>query len=359
MNTTVKWVASLSLLLLVSVFSTPVFAKPACPGHASCKDGPVLLSAGDDIWPYNVDNDGDDTVSGGGGNDLIQGGLGNDDLQGDEGDDWLAGEDGDDLLEGGDGEDTILGGGGNDALLVSGSGGVDFLDGGPGYDSLHLESLDHVFVRFEEMDNGESWGFYRGSMAQKKGDDVVVYGHFRGVELVRGSVLSGYYHGNEASNQIWGNEGDDEIFGHGGDDFLVGGGTRRNSGGQANDYIDGGAGNDTIMGLLGDDYIVGGPGDDDILIGDDEGNDVVEDFEQGDFLRRGDRIVIYNSGVCWPDLEVTTIDADTDGLYDDTLVAWSVRNFHASITLLDFAAVDLSADDFDFEEDRPGDAGCN
>jgi len=78
----------------------------------------------------------------------------------------------------------------------------------------------------------------------------------------------------------------------------------------------------------------------------------VEDFETGD------KLFIYNSNICWPDLTVTAVDSNNDGI-EDTKVAWKVKNASMSITLLNFTASNLSESDFDFEQDSiPLYSGC-
>ena len=197
---------------------------------------------------------------------------------------------------------------------------------------------------FEDPTNPDSLGFYSGSFYVKKVGTITVHGEFKNIEFIYGSSLDGEYYGNDLANTIWGHEGNDVIFGYGGDDYLRGGGMTLSHTDHVGDIIDGGEGNDRISGLIGDDYIIGGPGDDEIWINDNGNHDTVEDFGTG-----GDKIVIYNSNICWPDLTVTAINADDDGNLDDTLVAWKVKNKSTSITLLDFVASELRADDFVFE----------
>lgn len=360
--------AAMTVVFLLTFTLTAVSygAKPSCPGHPSCKDdpvdpdGPIQLGPGDDIWPTVTgdDNTGDDTVFGGDGSDLIYGGEGSDELAGEAGNDLLDGQDGDDRLNGGDGSDILLGGNGNDHLYVDGTENDDFADGGEGHDYLHLSFLDNVYVEFEDPTDPDSLGYYSGSFYVKKVGTIKVYGEFKNIEFIYGSTLDGEYHGNDLANTIWGHEGNDVIFGYGGDDYLRGGGMTLSHTDHVGDFIDGGEGNDRISGLIGDDYIIGGPGDDDILMGTNGGHDIVEDFEKGDGTRRGDKIFLYNSNVCWPDLTVTAIDYGGNEEIADTKVAWKVKNTTPSITLLDFPANNLSASDFDFEMDYSPYTGC-
>jgi Ca2+-binding RTX toxin-like protein len=329
--------------------------RPDHPACADTDDGTVQLGSGDDVWPgAGDDNTGDDVVFGGDGWDEIFGGQGNDDLYGEAGNDYLDGQAGDDRLNGGDGVDDLYGGVGNDQFYVDGSDNGDFADGGEGYDSLYLDFLDTVTVWFENPDDPDSVGVYRGSYYVKRAGTFEVEGYFKNIEFLYGSTLDGIYHGNNLANTIWGREGNDTIYGYGGDDYLRGGGMTLSQTDHIGDYIDGGEGNDRINGMIGDDYIIGGPGHDEIWIHDNGNHDTVEDFEIGD------KIVIYNSNICWPDLTVTTVDSGGDENVADTLVAWRVKNKSNSITLLDFPLSQLSKDDFVFEVEGeiPTYSGC-
>ena len=66
-----------------------------------------------------IDQDGDDFLSGGGGGDDMAGGQGNDFLSGDSGNDALQGEQGNDTLDGGDGFDNLTGRSGTDLMVLS------------------------------------------------------------------------------------------------------------------------------------------------------------------------------------------------------------------------------------------------
>ena len=361
-----KWMAFVAMLFCVAFAVTDVAAKkPTCPGHPSCgdtTDGPVQLGPDDDVWPVdtNAENDGDDIVYGGDGNDHIYGGLGNDDLGGEAGNDTLDGGDGDDGLNGGDGADNLYGGNGNDRMYVNGDGSesceppdsCDFADGGDGRDSLYLSFLDDVLVVFEDSTDDSSRGSYSGSYYVKKVGTIFIEGEFKNIEYISGSALDGEYHGNELANRIAGHEGNDIIYGYGGDDELFGGGLLLSHTTHIGDYINGGEGNDRIYGYHGDDYIVGGSGSDKLFFRQNGDHDIVEDFEADD------KIVIYNSNICWPDLTITTIDFYNDGI-EDTKIAWKVKKASMSITLLNFSKDMLSASDFDFEQDSiPLYSGC-
>jgi Ca2+-binding RTX toxin-like protein len=105
-----------------------------------------VLSPGDDRFPGEDENGGNDVVLGRGGDDLIFGGRGNDDLRGNYGRDDLRGGSGNDVLRGGrgvdrrdgGGKDTLLGDGGDDVL--AGGPGINILTGGVGADRFIVES---------------------------------------------------------------------------------------------------------------------------------------------------------------------------------------------------------------------------
>jgi Ca2+-binding RTX toxin-like protein len=340
-------------------------AKPTCPGHPSCNDpdDSIQLGAGNDVWPgTSDDNSGDDTVLGGDGDDTISGGQGNDDLNGQSGDDLLYGEDGADDLDGGDGYDQLFGGAGSDHLRIDFSGVIidgvelgDYADGGISQnengkehrDYLHLTHLDVVEVMYDDPGTGAA-GAYLGFYKQKgkNGGTKKIAGEFRNILFIYGTNGADYFVGNDLENEIWGYDGEDIMYGMGGNDSLRGGGE---TGG---DYLNGGDGDDSITGLGGDDYIVGGTGNDKIWIKESHENDAMEDFTQGE-----DRLFLYNTDVCFPDLQISVVDWHGDGSNDDTRIYFGEKNYNASITLLDTPELVLTAADFDFEVDRVT-AGC-
>jgi Ca2+-binding RTX toxin-like protein len=77
-----------------------------------------VLSPGDDRFPREDENGGDDVVLGRGGDDTIFGGAGDDDLRGGRGNDDLRGNRGDDTLAGGPGSNVLMGGAGADLFII-------------------------------------------------------------------------------------------------------------------------------------------------------------------------------------------------------------------------------------------------
>ncbi|WP_427501728.1 calcium-binding protein (plasmid) [Methylomonas sp. MED-D] len=97
-----------------------------------------------------------ETLNGSKYDDVINGQAGNDTINGGSGFDSLYGGDGDDTLDGGSGNDLLLGGSGNDYLYGGEGKGRDVLDGGAGNDTL------------------------------AGGDDIYVFGHGYGADVVTG-----------------------------------------------------------------------------------------------------------------------------------------------------------------------------
>jgi Ca2+-binding RTX toxin-like protein len=150
-----------------------------------------------------LDNGGDDALTGDGGDDVIDGGPGNDQVYGQDGNDRLIGGSGNDTLMGGDGDDVLDGGDGDD--MLNGWIGADQLSGGAGHDRLFAY-------------NGNDW--------------------------------------------LSGGEGNDQLFGGADHDHLDGGAhDDRLSGEAGDDVLQGGAGNDTLSGGAGADrFVFDGPG---------------------------------------------------------------------------------------------------
>jgi Ca2+-binding RTX toxin-like protein len=150
-----------------------------------------------------LDNGGDDALTGDGGDNVIDGGPGNDQVYGQDGNDRLIGGSGNDTLMGGDGDDALDGGDGDD--MLNGWIGADQLSGGSGHDRLFAYS-------------GNDW--------------------------------------------LSGGEGNDQLFGGADHDRLDGGAhDDRLSGEAGDDVLKGGAGNDTLSGGDGADrFVFDGPG---------------------------------------------------------------------------------------------------
>jgi Ca2+-binding RTX toxin-like protein len=150
-----------------------------------------------------LDNGGDDALTGDGGDDVIDGGPGNDQVYGQDGNDRLIGGSGNDTLMGGDGDDVLDGGDGDD--MLNGWIGADQLSGGAGHDRLFAY-------------NGNDW--------------------------------------------LSGDEGNDQLFGGADHDHLDGGTHDDRLSGEAGDgVLKGGAGSDTLSGGAGADrFVFDGPG---------------------------------------------------------------------------------------------------
>jgi Ca2+-binding RTX toxin-like protein len=110
---------------------------------------------------FSVNEDGNDTFSGGIGNDSLFGGSGDDSLFGDDGDDALYGGDGndsifggagDDLLNGGSGNSTLAGASGNDTYSISGYSSTDsvVINDSSGIDLLSISSTFDLLTSFSK-----------------------------------------------------------------------------------------------------------------------------------------------------------------------------------------------------------------
>ncbi|WP_372802853.1 calcium-binding protein [Paracoccus seriniphilus] len=231
------------------------------------------------------------------------------DLRGNGGNDLIKSLGGKDILEGGAGHDTLISGLGHDKLF--GGTGKDSLDGGKGEDTL-----------------------YGGS-----GDDQIVGG--RGAD-----VLSG----GDGEDELAGGYGDDRLVGGKHADLLLGSiGKDELDGGKGNDTLLGGNGKDTLTGGMGKDELDGGTGDD-LLIGGDKGDvfifrsgfgdDVIQDFQTSG---TGEKIDLSEISTIkhFRDLSNNHLsEIDGNAVIDDL--------DGNTITLVDVAVADLSANDFLF-----------
>ncbi|QLQ03575.1 MAG: putative Ig domain-containing protein [Thiobacillus sp.] len=195
------------------------------------------------MWGVYADNQGSETIEGGG--------PANQDSAGD----IVFGEDGDDKIIGGLGDDYLDGGNDNDILW--GHGGNDVLDGGAGNDQLNGDGILTI-------------GSYQSLLATQHGNDVL--------------------DGGAGNDQLIGGGRDDSLFGGAGNDRMWGDdGTEADLGGQyhGSDYLDGGADNDEMHGGGGDDILFGGTGND-LLWGDAENeNDLSGQYHGNDYLNGG------------------------------------------------------------------------
>lgn len=116
----------------------------------------------------------------------LSGGAGADTLLGGSGDDLLNGGAGADLLQGGDGDDHLVGGGGNDTLMggadddvLNGGGGSDTLIGGMGDDTLIGGGGEDTFV-FNMNLNTQGGGFITYTLADWASTQPTYSGWFVG-----------------------------------------------------------------------------------------------------------------------------------------------------------------------------------
>lgn len=355
--------------------------------------------------------DGDDVLEGRGGHDALSGHRGNDVLLGGDGDDFLVGGAGDDVIDGGagfdragffqgamagvhvdlniqgiaqdtgqgmdtlisiehlsgtrfndvlignsndnwirsgfDGEsDTISGNGGNDLIEVGA--GTHILSGGAGIDTWSLIGNTTAITSA-----GVTLSLALQGAAQNTGQGMMTA---TGIENLSGSIYGDRLTGDGADNVIAGDEGSDVLNGGDGNDVLYGDGRiwvdlqgKLGSGqittwselldvfgsGAGNDVLNGGKGNDTLVGGEGDDVLTGGQGIDGFVFGAGSGHDRITDLDKKEVIAFRDVPGVDDIS----DLLITEVGKDT-------VISWG--GGLASITLENFKAKHLSADNFDF-----------
>lgn len=270
------------------------------------------------------------TIAGGDGSDLLIGGSGNDVFFGGTGADSIFGGDGDDALISGDGDDVLVGGAGNDVML--GGAGNDSYDGGDGNDVFFIGDAGDVVI-----DGGT--GFDRAFINNAAGLSIAV-GGWAGVERVNGFTGADTIDatGNTAGITLGGGDGADLLIGGSGSDVFYGGaGNDTVNGAAGNDVLISGAGDDWLDGGAGDDFLKGGLGIDHFVFADGFGADVIDDFTDGvDLIDFAGHAGVGALG----DLQIVQSGAHTI----ITLTAGGADR----ITLANFLATDLDANDFQF-----------
>ncbi|MAE63770.1 MAG: hypothetical protein CMJ18_05815, partial [Phycisphaeraceae bacterium] len=172
----------------------------------------------------------------------------------------LEGNGDDDTIVGGAGGDTIAGGAGNDTLI--GEGGPDSITAGAGLDSVLGNSGDDTLLGGADEDTlfgGANDDSIRGG----GGNDTIL--------------------GEAGNDDLSGNGGEDTILGDIGNDTILGGSEADSLLGDAgHDSIEGNSGPDDIYGADGNDTILGGAGED-IIFGE-AGNDDIDGGPNRDFI---------------------------------------------------------------------------
>jgi len=270
------------------------------------------------------------TIAGGDGSDLLIGGSGNDVFFGGTGADSIFGGDGNDAQISGDGDDVLVGGAGNDVML--GGAGNDSYDGGDGNDVFYIGDAGDVVI-----DGGT--GFDRAFINNAAGLSIAV-GGWAGVERVNGFTGADTIDatGNTAGITLGGGDGADLLIGGSGSDVFYGGaGNDSLNGAAGNDVLISGAGDDWLDGGAGDDFLKGGLGIDHFVFADGFGADVIDDFADGvDLIDFAGHAGVGALG----DLQIVQSGAHTI----ITLTAGGADR----ITLANFLATDLDANDFQF-----------
>jgi Ca2+-binding RTX toxin-like protein len=185
-------------------------------------DGVDLVGTEDWVYGPDLDEPGDDRVSGGPGDDTIVAGAGDDRVDGGPGHDRLDGSDGADALDGADGAD-----------LLDGSRGADRIGGGPGLDWVtYAEREERVQVSLDGAGTEGAAG--EGDMI---GADVERVRSGDGNDALVVPAVGGRAEAGEGHDHVVGGPGVQELLGEGGHDRLQGAG--------GNDVLDGGPGIDT------------------------------------------------------------------------------------------------------------------
>jgi hemolysin type calcium-binding protein len=238
----------------------------------------VFAGEGDDSV---ATGDQDDVVLGEGGEDLLSSLSGADVLDGGAGDDQLGSLGGDGVLDGGDGNDTLTddlgdgniedpgdddltGGAGNDTLR--GGFGADLLDGGPGDDlleageELSLQASPDVLIGGEGIDTADysdHYGWVEISLDGLQNDGHSFEDDWVGPD-------------GDVENLIGPDMGENVLIGDDGPNELVGG----FSGGNVLNWLFGEGGADTLVGFgrdftsaASEEVAEGGPGEDEFSLG--------------------------------------------------------------------------------------------
>lgn len=259
-------------------------------------------------------------LNGGAGHDTLYGYEGADTLNGQSGDDQLFGGDGDDVLIGGSGADTLTGGAGDDTFNVA-PGGVRIEDFGVG-DRIVTAGVVAAAITFDlagstltiDPDGPGATAAFSVTLGAAAPDGYSLAMDTDGAIIWRlnptlppppatptegADVLSAGSEplsagaggdivlGSEVANWIHGNQGNDQLMGYGGADTLMGGqGNDQLLGGEGDDMLFGDAGDDRLDGDQGDDQMFGGEGQDSLAGG--GGDDILQGNAGADSLSGGE-----------------------------------------------------------------------
>ncbi|ADD42539.1 M91 family zinc metallopeptidase [Stackebrandtia nassauensis] len=225
--------------------------------------GKDTIDAGNPLFPFGGDKDGNNTIISG------------------DGDDTVTTAGGDNRVSTGAGKDTVMTGDGNDNISTySGDdsvldlGGKNDISTGAGADTVSAGGDNHVYSG-DGADKINTGGG-RDVIASGEGNDRVQAG--KGDDRVFAGEGADYVDGQDGNDHLEAGAGERKTDGHGntyyqGDTMYGGDGDDTLAGGDANDYLDGGTGNDKVTGGGGNDVVSGGKGDDTLDGG--EGKDVM------------------------------------------------------------------------------------
>ena len=374
-----------------------VFNSPSNPGYGGDAEGDRLRNIEDLHGSEHDDilkgDDKNNRLFGFGGNDELTGRGGDDWLDGGRGDDMLDGGEGWDQLYGGPGDDTLNGGPGHYDVLAGGP-GADTMDGGAGiFDTAsYTASNAGVTIDLSVTDNGYSTGSGGDAEGDKlknieyiwgspyndtltgddksnylwggAGDDTLSGGPQAdilvggpGADTLDGGTdnsadVAEYYRSNagvtinlgaipDSEGYITGTgghaQGDklkniEQIQGSGHADTLTGdNGPNELRGNAGNDILRGGGDMDSLHGGPGDDTLTGGDGEDEFVFEPGGGSDTITDFDPAE-----EEIVLFNFGLSFGDLIITTPAGTSDTLIEVGDVSITLENFTGTLVAGDF-----------------------
>jgi Ca2+-binding RTX toxin-like protein len=224
----------------IKIYSPTTVGEETLYSLTSKIDSEGNISAQYDEDDRDGDGTDDDLLYGSKTDDHLSGGLGDDDIETGDGDDFVDGGDGSDVLIGGAGDDDLNGGVGDDVIF--GGADNDDLDGGDGVDTADYTDVTTA------LDIDLQTGTVTGA-----GSDTLT-----SIENATGGTGDDSIDGNAAANDLLGGSGSDVISGEGGNDLLYAGdGDDTVYGGLGDDLIIGGdgKGNDKYIGGTGTDTV--------------------------------------------------------------------------------------------------------
>lgn len=208
-------------------------------------------------------NNGDDTVIGGVGNDTLRGATGKDILEGGDGNDYLVGGSSDDAVYGQAGNDTLVGSDNDGSDTMHGGGDTDRLD----YSSktvvlsITLENTDELFDGDQDgADSDDIRSNIESVIGGSANDAIVASQTYHKPVTLRGGAGDDTIKGGAQGDSLLGEDGNDNLDGNDGNDMI--------RGGAGIDSMYGDTGDDTLDGQNDDDDLFSGGGGIDTALAD-------------------------------------------------------------------------------------------